>query len=568
MAPSKDYYNPSNKSVSSGDIVYAEDLNKINTAVDTALEEIAADIDLVSAQISDGGTQSRDWAAADPGVRPDPVEDLYSARAYSIETKGWATSSGDIISAATGEVIPGVKSARYYADSAQLSSETAASSSASAASYSSSASNSAALAAVAASTSTTKAEEAEASATASYSSATVSNSYAIEASGYKDQVLAALKNVGFLASISQDLVNGLPSLSSAPANTIVAANNTGDSWEYLSVSTYGKSLLTSTSADSLGNSLGIENLESNIGLLDIRLDAIVQHQYPNLLINGDFNIWQAGTFSNVSGYNSADQWYLWFSGGSTASIQKVDFPVGQSLEGNPKSCANINYTYFDNSSEFVLLDNKIEDVTLLSGSTITVTFYAYNSSGTKPISVTIYQNFGTGGSPSAEVIVPSSQKINVLSTGWSKYSLTFTLPSIYGKILGTNPNTSFTRIRFWISAGSNFDGQTAALGHQSGGLWLSRIKVEANSSFSGYDKVDYPRDYLLCKRYYEVINAIFSPNTLHNTLRFTPKPFAPTVTTSGNTGFPVYSLITNQELYQSSAATLTGTAKITLTSYL
>src|SRR5690606_33394960 len=47
-----------------------------------------------------------------------------------------------------------------------------------------------------------------------------------------------------------------------------------------------------------------------------------------------------------------------------------------------------------------------------------------------------FQNFGTGGSPSTGVQV-SAQNAS-LTTSWQRFDLTFDIPSISGKTLGTN----------------------------------------------------------------------------------------------------------------------------------
>ena len=123
-----DYYNPNNKVVTDGNIVYAEDLNSINTATDVGFQQVADDLQALEDNILDGGVSSRDWATEDQGVRPDPVEDLYSAKAYMLEAKGWANSTTTVTAASTGLPISGSVSAKTSANLAAGSASSAGSS--------------------------------------------------------------------------------------------------------------------------------------------------------------------------------------------------------------------------------------------------------------------------------------------------------------------------------------------------------------------------------------------------------------------------------------------------------
>lgn len=111
-----DYYNPSNKVVNSGDIVYADDINSINTAVDAGFAQVAADLDTIS--IGDAAV-SKAWASNNQGVRPDVLIDAYSSKAYALEAKDWATGAGLITEASTGLTLAGSKSAKTSAAESQ-----------------------------------------------------------------------------------------------------------------------------------------------------------------------------------------------------------------------------------------------------------------------------------------------------------------------------------------------------------------------------------------------------------------------------------------------------------------
>ena len=113
-----DYYNPANKSVTDGTVVYADDINKINTAIDSACDQIAYDLDVIEADLEAGGLSAKNWATEDQGTRPDPILDLYSAKAYALEAKDWASAAGTITEASTGAALAGSASAKTKATEA------------------------------------------------------------------------------------------------------------------------------------------------------------------------------------------------------------------------------------------------------------------------------------------------------------------------------------------------------------------------------------------------------------------------------------------------------------------
>lgn len=117
-----DYYNPANKVVNSGDIVYADDLNSINTAVDAGFTQVAADLDIIA--LGDANV-SKAWATNDRGVRPDVLLDQYSSKANALEAQDWAVAVGTITEAKTGLPLAGSKSAKAYASEASISASSA-----------------------------------------------------------------------------------------------------------------------------------------------------------------------------------------------------------------------------------------------------------------------------------------------------------------------------------------------------------------------------------------------------------------------------------------------------------
>ena len=85
------YYNPANKVVNDGDTAFADDLNSINYAVDTALAQVADDLDVMDVKVNIFSKEAKAWANNDQGVPPNPLESAkFSSKAYAIESKEYA----------------------------------------------------------------------------------------------------------------------------------------------------------------------------------------------------------------------------------------------------------------------------------------------------------------------------------------------------------------------------------------------------------------------------------------------------------------------------------------------
>ena len=168
--------------------------------------------------------------------------------------------------------------------------------------------------------------------------------------------------------------------------------------------------------------------------------------YRNKIINGDFGIWQRGTTSGtwvapVSNFYLADRWLTTSSGtGGNGSITLQTFALGQTdVPGNPTNFLRwqITSAASGQSTGSSYLEQRIEDVRTLSNSKATVTLYL-KGTGTLP-SINLVQNFGTGGSPSSQVVTNIATSIS-LNAGWTKYQYVVNVPSISGKTLGSTIN--------------------------------------------------------------------------------------------------------------------------------
>ena len=222
----------------------------------------------------------------------------------------------------------------------------------------------------------------------------------------------------------------------------------------------------------------------------------------NKIINGDFGIWQRGVGPfTAAGVFGPDRFRQTFVGTAAAlSTSQQTFTPGTAPVSGYEGTFFARYAVTagsDTSGSYVIAIQSIEDVRQFAGQTITVSFWAKAASGTPGIGMDVYQDFGSGGSATPAT---TGQKVTI-STSWTRYSLTFTVPSISGKTIGTS--SSFV-VRFWFSAGSTLNANSGSLGTQSGTFDIWGVQAEAASSASPFQTATGTKqgELAACQRYY------------------------------------------------------------------
>lgn len=159
----------------------------------------------------------------------------------------------------------------------------------------------------------------------------------------------------------------------------------------------------------------------------------------NKIINGDFNINQrAFTTTTTNGAFGFDRWKLGLSG-ATATFSAETFTLGAAPVAGyeAKNFARLTVT---TGNDTCRIEQAIESVRTFANQTVTVSFWAKGTNPTTAGNLKAYiqQYFGSGGSPSSTVTV--TEQTFVLTANWTRYSLTFSVPSISGKTIGTDGN--------------------------------------------------------------------------------------------------------------------------------
>lgn len=162
----------------------------------------------------------------------------------------------------------------------------------------------------------------------------------------------------------------------------------------------------------------------------------------NKIINGDFGIWQRGTsFTGSSGFTS-DRWSI--AGGESGSVvSRQTFTPASAPVSGYEGTFYLDFAKNGTTANAMFLEQKMEDVRLFAGQTITISFWMKGSSSftNEPL---FRQNFGSGGS--SEVYTTTST--NSVTTSWARYSVTVAVPSISGKTIGTSSFLGIWPIRY------------------------------------------------------------------------------------------------------------------------
>jgi hypothetical protein len=237
----------------------------------------------------------------------------------------------------------------------------------------------------------------------------------------------------------------------------------------------------------------------------ISLPAATGNTGRNLIHNPLFRVQQRGVGPwTVAGY-TADRWLVSTgTAGGTRSITIVTTgDTALTAFGDEAAQYNLVYTFAGGSAagDFDMIRQRIEGLHRTSNCTVTVSFSSFCLSGTPKIGVSIWQNFGTGGSPSA-TLQPSGQSVTISTTA-ARYSLTFVVPSVVGKTFGTTANSDFTDLIFWFSSGGTFNTQAGSIGVQSNTVHIYGVQLEIGSVATALEKPDPRNDLANCQRFYQ-----------------------------------------------------------------
>ena len=196
----------------------------------------------------------------------------------------------------------------------------------------------------------------------------------------------------------------------------------------------------------------------------------------NLIINGAMQVAQRGTsFGTLSAQAyTLDRWNV----DAGATVQQASLAIDE-ISNDTKLTKAIQMQ--GASSDY--FRTRLEDVANFSNQTLTLSFYVKGASATTLNNIYARQNFGSGGS--ALVDTAFSNISFSVTTSFTRYTATVTLPSISGKTVGTS---SFLEIYMQLP-----DGVT---------VYLTGVQLEVGSVASEFEHRSFGEELALCQRYF------------------------------------------------------------------
>lgn len=222
----------------------------------------------------------------------------------------------------------------------------------------------------------------------------------------------------------------------------------------------------------------------------------------NKIINGDFGVNQRGFTSTTTSYTFGFDRFKLITNDGTGTYSAQTFTLGTApvtgYEG--KNFAQIATTGQSATSAYTFLQQPVESVRTFANQTVVLSFWAKASSGTPKLFAEAGQYFGGSGGSSE---VNTAFGTATLSTSWTRYSFSVTIPSISGKTIGTAGDDALL-INFWTSAGTNFNARTNSLGIQTTTIQIWGIQLEAGSTATSFQTATgtIQGELAACQRYY------------------------------------------------------------------
>jgi len=207
----------------------------------------------------------------------------------------------------------------------------------------------------------------------------------------------------------------------------------------------------------------------------------------NIVINGAMLVWQRGTVQTTSqnnSYHCVDRWAP-YSSGRTQYQQSTDVPDGFAYALTTSGTPVGEYII----SHGIELPSVGRAGELYVGQKFTVSYYAKSTvAGDRLMDWMAFRVGQTSSSSQVEAKVNDSSEYHTLSTGWKRYSRTYT-------ITGT-PGSNNTCVTLAIR---NHWGNPIAAGNIS----ITGVQVEIGSTATPFEHRSYGEELALCQRYYQ-----------------------------------------------------------------
>jgi hypothetical protein len=236
---------------------------------------------------------------------------------------------------------------------------------------------------------------------------------------------------------------------------------------------------------------------------DIAVDIAVPYQLTarNAIRNGDMGIAQRGNGPFTLAAYTIDGWFTGGNGGTVTTNRVAAGVSGSGMEqGGAAWCLEVATAGQAAAGDLSQIAHRIESVRTYAGKQVTLSFIAKALTGTPSIGVEMIQYFGTGGSPSATV--NTAIQAVPISTTATRYSVTFTMPSISGKTIGTTGN-DYVMVNLYLSCGSTFAARASNIGIQNNTISVTDVQLEAGVVATPFERISQQDQLAWCQRYFQ-----------------------------------------------------------------
>jgi hypothetical protein len=222
----------------------------------------------------------------------------------------------------------------------------------------------------------------------------------------------------------------------------------------------------------------------------------------NLLHNGLMNVQQRGVGGWTGTTYTVDRWQTVVVGSTGTTNLQALADADRAVIGDEQATIALQavFTGTAGATDAVLFLQKVENVRRLANKTVTVSFWS-NAGAALRLGVSLDQNFGSGGSPSAAVL--GNGVAVTLSGTWTRYTVSLVVPSIAGKTIGTNHDDNL-ELNLWFTAGSSFNARSGNVGVQSGAVNIWGVQLEIGTVATPLEKIDAQQDLAKCQRFYSI----------------------------------------------------------------
>jgi len=204
----------------------------------------------------------------------------------------------------------------------------------------------------------------------------------------------------------------------------------------------------------------------------------------NLIINGEFQVWQRGTSSSSVGYNTADRWRLHLSGASATASQGT-FANGQTaVPGNPQFYMALNVTTGNDNAGW---QYRHEGTQQLNGEVYTLSFWA-KSATPATMTVSSHSYDASADVDDDNTVSPSTF---TPTSAWQKFTFKITHSSMPN--LGAYANGDYTLMSI---------GQGSSTSTDAWKLNLALVQFEKGEQATPFEHRCFGDELARCQRYY------------------------------------------------------------------